>query len=92
MYAGFWYVLMESSKAQGTVGKRAMSIVVVDEGMKQLSFGQASVRFWSWIVTVLTLGIGYIMAALTKNKQTLHDRISHTYVVDKKVMMKQWGA
>lgn len=87
-----YYVLMDSSKAQGTVGKRAMSIVVVDEGMKQISFGQASVRFWCRIVTVLTLGIGYIMAALTKNKQTLHDRISHTYVVDKKVMMKQWGA
>lgn len=65
-----------------------MGIVIVNEEMKQLSFGQASVRFWSRIVTVLTLGIGYIMAAFTKNKQTLHDRIFHTYVVDKKVLIK----
>lgn len=88
----FYLYLMESSKVQGTVGKKALGIVVVNEEMKQPSFGQVSVCFWSRIVTVLTLGIGYIMAALTNNKQTIHDRISHTYVVDKNVVMEQLEA
>lgn len=87
-----YYALMESSKVQGTVGKKVLGIVVVNEEMKQPSFGQVSVRFWSRIVTVLTLGVGYIMAAFTNNKQTIHDRISHTHVVDKNVMMKQLEA
>lgn len=79
-------VLMESSKVQGTVGKMALGIVVVDEAMKPVSFGQASARFWSQIVCVLTLGIGYIIAGFTKHKQALHDLIAHTYVVNKNVL------
>lgn len=81
-----YYALMESSKVQGTVGKMALGIVVVDEGMNPLSFGQASVRFWSQIVSGFTLGIGYIMAGFTKHKQALHDMIAHTYVVNKNVL------
>lgn len=81
-----YYALMESSKVQGTVGKMALGIVVVDEGMKPVSFGQASARFWSQIVSYLTLGIGYIMAGFTNRKQALHDLIAHTYVVNKNVL------
>lgn len=81
-----YYVLMESSKVQGTVGKMALGIVVVDAEMKPVSFGQASARFWSQFVSLLTLGIGYIMAGFTTRKQALHDLIAHTYVVNKNVL------
>lgn len=85
---GVWlyYALMESSKVQGTVGKMALGIVVVDEGMNPLSFGQASARYWSQLVTVATLGVGYIMAGFTQHKQTIHDMIARTYVVNKNVL------
>lgn len=85
---GVWlyYALMESSKVQGTVGKMALGIVVVDEGMNPLSFGQASVRYWSRLVTGVTLGVGYIMAGFTQHKQTIHDMIARTYVVNKNVL------
>ena len=81
-----YFVLMESSKVQGTVGKMALGIVVVDEEMNQLSFGQASVRFWSRLITGVTLGVGYIMAGFTQHKQTIHDMIARTYVVNKNVL------
>lgn len=85
---GVWlyYALMESSKVQGTVGKMALGIVVVDEGMNPLTFGQASVRYWSRLVTVATLGVGHIMAGFTQHKQALHDMIARTYVVNKNVL------
>lgn len=85
---GVWlyYALMESSKVQGTVGKMALGIVVVDEAMNPLSFGQASVRYWSRLVTGVTLGVGYIMAGFTQHKQTIHDMIARTYVVNKNVL------
>lgn len=81
-----YYALMESSKVQGTVGKMALGIVVVDEGMNPLTFGQASVRYWSRLVTGVTLGVGYIMAGFTQHKQTIHDMIARTYVVNKNVL------
>jgi uncharacterized RDD family membrane protein YckC len=77
---------MESSKLQGTLGKKALGIIVVDEHFGRISFGRAAGRFWSKFISVLTLYVGFIMAAFTKNKQALHDIIAKTYVVDKRVL------
>ncbi|GIO31569.1 MULTISPECIES: RDD family protein [Paenibacillus] len=81
-----YYAVLESSKLQGTLGKRALGIIVVDEHYRRISFGRAAGRYWSKIVSVLTFDIGFIMAAFTKHKQALHDMIANTYVVDKKVL------
>lgn len=37
-----------------------------------------------YVVMIPIILVTYGMAAITNNKQTLHDRISHTYVVDRK--------
>jgi uncharacterized RDD family membrane protein YckC len=81
-----YYAILESSKLQGTFGKKALGIIVVDEQFRRISFGRAVGRFCSKIVSLLTLGIGFIMAAFTKNKRALHDIIATTYVVDKRVL------
>ncbi|MCM3700743.1 RDD family protein [Paenibacillus macerans] len=81
-----YYAIMESSKLQGTVGKMALGIIVVNERYERVSFWRASGRFWSRIVSLLTLYIGYIMAGFTKKKQALHDKIARTYVVDKRML------
>ncbi|MEK4458057.1 RDD family protein [Paenibacillus sp. FSL R10-2748] len=79
-----YYALMESSKCKATVGKLALGIVVVDEFNHKLSFGRASARYWSKLISVIILFVGFIMAAFTERKQALHDLIARTYVVDKR--------
>ncbi len=75
--------LMESSGLQATVGKLALGIVVTDSLGKRISFGRASARFWSKIISGLILFAGYIMAGFTSKKQALHDIIVDTLVVVK---------
>lgn len=79
-----YYAIMESSKCKATVGKLALGIIVVDEFNQKLSFGRASARYWSKLLSVITLFIGFIMTAFTAKKQALHDLIAGTYVIDKR--------
>jgi uncharacterized RDD family membrane protein YckC len=78
-----YFTLMESSTTQATLGKMALSIIVTDLDGKRISFGKANARFWSKIVSVIILYIGFIMAGFTERKQALHDIIAGTLVVDK---------
>jgi uncharacterized RDD family membrane protein YckC len=75
--------LYESSAKQGTLGKQALGIVVIDLAGDRISFGRATGRYFASILSFLTLLIGYFMAAFTERKQTLHDLIASTLVVKK---------
>lgn len=76
-----YYALMESSSWQGTLGKKALGIVVTDYAGQRLGFGQATGRHFGKIVSSLILGIGFLMVAFTARKQGLHDMIAGTLVV-----------
>jgi uncharacterized RDD family membrane protein YckC len=77
-----YFALMESSARQATFGKAMLSLKVTDANGNRLSFGHASGRFFSKIVTGLVpFGIGYIMAGFTAKKQALHDFIASTLVI-----------
>lgn len=79
---GVWlyFALQESSERQATIGKRALNIYVTDMYGRRISFGQATGRYFSKIISSLILGIGYIMAGFTEKKQGLHDMIAGTLV------------
>lgn len=80
---GFLYfTLQESSKFQGTLGKRAMKIYVTDMKGHRLTFGGAAVRFLGRIVNGFTMSIGYLIIIFTEKKQGLHDMIASTLVLD----------
>ncbi len=81
---GIWlyFALQESSARQATVGKRAMNIYVADLQGRRISFGQATGRHFSKILSSI-LAIGYIMVAFTEKKQGLHDLIASTVVLRK---------
>lgn len=85
-YIVFWpyYALMESSSKQGTLGKMIMRIAVTDESYKQISFKQASGRYFAKFLSGILLMSGFIMVAFTKKKQGLHDLLAGTYVIVKK--------
>jgi uncharacterized RDD family membrane protein YckC len=79
-----YFAGMESSERQATFGKAAMSLRVTDLEGRRLSFGHATGRFFSKIITgLIPLGIGYIMAGFTEKKQALHDMIAGTLVLRK---------
>jgi uncharacterized RDD family membrane protein YckC len=76
-----YFALMESSDKQATLGKMTLKIKVTDLDGNRISFGRASARYWSKLLSGFILCIGYFMAGWTKRKQALHDMIAGCLVV-----------
>jgi uncharacterized RDD family membrane protein YckC len=76
-----YYALMESSSKQATLGKQALGIIVTDESGSRISFGRATGRLFSRIVSAMIFYVGFIMIAFTQKKQGLHDIMAGTLVV-----------
>lgn len=78
------YFIILTNKYQATVGKMVMRIKVVSETEKKASLAQIVWReLVGKFISYTILYIGYIMAAFTKKKQALHDKIAKTVVVYK---------
>ena len=81
VYVGY-NVLMMGGPWHATLGQKVFNISVVDEHGVGIDYAKALIRsLCSWLSSIL-LGIGYIVALFSNEKQTLHDRIAGTYVVD----------
>ncbi len=79
-----YYAWMESSERQATLGKMALGLIVTDLDDRRVTFGRATGRFFSKMITgLIPLGIGYAMAGFTEKKQALHDMIASTLVLRK---------
>ncbi len=76
-----YFPIMESSKWQATLGKRAVGIMVTDLDGRRIGFGRALGRFFSKIISGIILYVGFFMAGFTDRKQGLHDIIAGTLVV-----------
>ena len=76
-----YFTILESSAWQATLGKRAVGIKVTDLQGEKMSFGRSNARYWSKILSVLVLFIGFLMVAFTDKKQGLHDMIAGTLVI-----------
>ena len=79
--AWLYYALLESSSKQATVGKMALALVVTDLQGRRITFGRATGRHFSKILSAIILMIGFIMAGVTARKQALHDMIAGTLVL-----------
>ena len=76
-----YFSLLESSKWQATLGKRAVGILVTDENGGKISFGRALGRHFAKLLSSIILNIGFIMAGFTERKQALHDLIAGTLII-----------
>jgi uncharacterized RDD family membrane protein YckC len=76
-----YWALLQSGKRQATVGQRALGIKVVDLEGSDVSFGQATGRFFSMILSAMIFLIGYFMFFFNDKRQCLHDLISGCVVV-----------
>ena len=78
-----YFIVMESSDKQATLGKMAVGIYVTDTNGQRISSGRATLRIFGKFISVFTLLIGFFMAGFTERKQALHDMIANTLVVSK---------
>ncbi len=75
-----YFVVMESSARQGTLGKMVVGIKVGDEAGRQIGLGTAVGRYFAKILSGIILLIGFMMVGWDDRKQGLHDKIMGTYV------------
>lgn len=76
-YEAFFY----SSKFHATPGKMALRLVVLRDNGEFLNFFQGLARSFLKLFSVITLGIGFLMIAMTEKKQGLHDLMGGTFVM-----------
>jgi uncharacterized RDD family membrane protein YckC len=75
-----YYIGMESSSLQATVGKMAVGIRVGDHEGNRITIPNAVGRYFAKILSALILLFGFIMVAWDKENQGLHDKLASTYV------------
>ncbi|MBY0120895.1 RDD family protein [Bacillus sp. S/N-304-OC-R1] len=78
-----YFAGLHSSKWQATVGKRLLGLKVTDLKGDRISFWRALGRYLAMSFLSGILLIGYIIAAFTEKKQSLHDLIAGTIVIKK---------
>lgn len=78
-----YYAGMESSSSQATYGKMALGIIVTTTNGDPVNFATATGRHFGKILSLLTFGIGFLMAGITEKKQGLHDLMAGCIVVNK---------
>lgn len=74
------YVYMEGVLG-GTPGKSLVGISIRNEKGEFIGIPMAILRYIGRILSVLILGIGYLMIAFDNRKQGLHDKIAGSFVV-----------
>lgn len=91
----YYFSLMESSSTQGTLGKMAVGIKVINLQGNKIGFGKALWRCFCAAILfsmassaasgalLIIACISFIMVAWTEKKQALHDKITGCLVVKK---------
>lgn len=75
-----YFAGLESSEGQATIGKVMTGIMVCDLQGERISFWRAGLRYLAKWLSLLTLGIGYLIMLRHPRRQALHDRIARTVV------------
>jgi uncharacterized RDD family membrane protein YckC len=69
-------------KMSATPGKLLLSCKVADaDTLRPLRPGQAALRCFGYLISLIPLGFGFIYAAWDPRKQALHDKIARTVVI-----------
>ncbi|MEN8907446.1 MAG: RDD family protein [Clostridiales bacterium] len=79
-----YYSIFESSKLQGSIGKKVFRLKVTDKYRNKISLKRALIRnFYKFFISIIVIFLGFIISGFTKKNQTYHDIISGTFVVNK---------
>ena len=77
-------IFMESSIKQGTIGKSIVGIIVVNENGNRMTIRESIKRNACKLLSYLGIFLGFIWILFDKKKQGWHDKITKTFVVNKK--------
>lgn len=77
-----YFVYFETTDKQATLGKQAMGLKVVKQNGAKMTMQDAVIRYIGKILSAFILMIGFIMAIIDDQKQSLHDRLATTFVVN----------
>jgi uncharacterized RDD family membrane protein YckC len=78
VYFGYF----EGSASGQTLGKRALSIRVIDfRGGGPIGFGRGVIRYIGKLVSSIPILLGFLWMLWDREKQTWHDKIANTVVV-----------
>ncbi len=75
------YECIMIGKFGATLGKMACKIKVVRADGSPVGYGLAIGRYFAKMLSGITCGVGYIIAAFDDEKRALHDRICNTRVI-----------
>ncbi|MDP4089319.1 MAG: RDD family protein [Bacillota bacterium] len=64
-----------------TPGKMLMKTKLVKMNGSRFTYKDSFIRYWTWMVGVALLGVGYFWIAWNKNKQGWNDITAKTYVI-----------
>jgi uncharacterized RDD family membrane protein YckC len=76
-----YYTLLESSLKQATIGKFTLGLKVTDFRGRRITLLQANLRYFSKILSLLPVGLGFLLILTTRRRQMMHDYIAKTVVV-----------
>ena len=76
-----YHVLMESGTGGATLGKRWMNLKVVDNAGQRLTPLRALARAVARLFSFPLLFAGFLLQPFTQNRQTLHDLVAGTLVI-----------
>lgn len=79
--AFLYFPIFMASELQGTPGKVMMGLTVTNEAGGRIDFRQALIRFCLAFVSWMFLCIGFLFALFTEKRQTLHDILAGTVVL-----------
>ena len=78
-----YWIYFPSSEYMATPGKMAVGLIITDEHGNRIGAGTAAVRYIGYIISMITVGIGFIIIGFTEKRMGLHDMIARTRVVYK---------
>jgi uncharacterized RDD family membrane protein YckC/type II secretory pathway pseudopilin PulG len=78
--AGYFTVMPVLARGQ-TLGKMAAGVAIVRDDGSPLTYGRAFARWFGYLLSGLTLCLGFACAAFTKRKRALHDYLADTRVI-----------
>ena len=76
-----YWLLMESSALQGTVGKLLVGIKVATADGSRITLIAAFGRYFGKIISWMVVGGGHLSAAWDPDSQALHDKVAGSYVL-----------
>jgi uncharacterized RDD family membrane protein YckC len=81
LVASIYSAVLECSAWQATIGKLTLRLRVTDLEGRRITPGRAIHRSLAKLLSILSLGIGFVVCGFSKRKQALHDIVAGTLVL-----------